>query len=100
MEWIQKRRIYEIFFYKTCTMYIDLAGLFDLKTELAKLEKVLTKTIHLLQNLEQKVAAQGYVEKVKEEIKVKNADKIKMLKEKMTGLETTIGTFLKLEEAE
>jgi len=84
---------------ETCTLYMDLAGLVDFQAELAKLEKVLAKTTPLLQNLEKKVAAKGYAEKVKEEIKAQNVEKIEAFKKKVADLETAIGTFRKLAEA-
>eukprot|EP00540_Astrosyne_radiata_P000434 CAMPEP_0116849766 /NCGR_PEP_ID=MMETSP0418-20121206/15770_1 /TAXON_ID=1158023 /ORGANISM="Astrosyne radiata, Strain 13vi08-1A" /LENGTH=990 /DNA_ID=CAMNT_0004481555 /DNA_START=33 /DNA_END=3005 /DNA_ORIENTATION=+ len=82
------------------TVLMDLTGLVDFAAEIKKLEKSLKQTIPALTNLEKKMKADGYEQKVSEELKAANIEKLAGLKKKVADIEAAIGNFRKLAEAE
>jgi valyl-tRNA synthetase len=82
------------------TLLMDLTGLVDFNAEIVKLEKSLKETMPALTTLEKKIAAPGYEENVKEELKVANVEKLAGLKKKVADIEEAIENFKKLAELE
>lgn len=78
------------------TVLIDLKGMVDYKTEIARLNKSLKHTSNPMQQLENKMAADGYEEKVPEELKKANVEKMDGLKKKVCEIEETIAKFARL----
>jgi valyl-tRNA synthetase len=81
----------------TLTVLMDVKGLVDYKVEIARLEKSMKVTIPAITTLEQKMAAEGYEEKVPQELKEANAKKLESLLVKKTELEETIANLEKLQ---
>jgi valyl-tRNA synthetase len=81
----------------TLTVLMDVKGLVDYKVEIARLEKSMKATIPAITTLEQKMAAEGYEEKVPQELKEANAKKLESLLGKKTELEETIANLEKLQ---
>eukprot|EP00978_Attheya_sp_CCMP212_P004890 scaffold10708_cov50-Attheya_sp.AAC.9 len=81
------------------TVLMDLTGLVDFGVEITKLEKSLKKTMPSLTQLEKKMAAPGY-EKVNDDIKALNADKLDGLKKKVADIEAAIENYTNLSKLE
>jgi valyl-tRNA synthetase len=80
----------------TLTVLIDLAGMVDYKVEIQRLNKSLKSAKNPMQQLEQKMAASGYEEKVPEDLKQANVEKIDGLKKKLSDIEEAIANFERL----
>jgi valyl-tRNA synthetase len=80
----------------TLTVLIDLKGMVDYKKEIARLNKEMKKAEGPLEQLEQKMASDGYTEKVPEELKQQNVEKQEGLKKKVADIEEAIANFGKL----
>jgi len=80
----------------TLTVSIDLKGMVDYKKEIARLNKEIKKANGPLEQLERKMATDGYAEKVPEKLKKENIDKQDGLKKKVTDIEVAIANFEKL----
>jgi len=80
----------------TITVLVDLKGMVDYKQEIQRLNKSLKKTSNPLQNLERKMAADGYEENVPEELKKQNIEKLAAMKAEVTEIEETIANFERL----
>ncbi len=78
------------------TVYMDIKGLVDYEVEIKKLEKNLGKTLPSLQNLEKKMNAAGYEEKVDDELKNMNFEKMEGLKKKVADIQDAIENFKRL----
>ena len=78
------------------TVLMDLTGLIDYDVEIAKLEKTLSKTKPLRDNLVKKVNAPGYREKVSEVISVANDEKLLGLNKKVEELTLAIEKMMQL----
>jgi len=79
------------------TVLMDVKGLIDFKVEIARLEKNLTSTVPQIHQLEHKMSADGYEDKVPEELKTSNTERLESLLKKKTDLEEAIANFKKLE---
>jgi valyl-tRNA synthetase len=82
------------------TVWMDLAGIVDYASEIKKLEKNLSKSLPFVRTLETKMNAAGYEEKVSEDIKKDNAEKLASHKKKVAELEVAIDNFKRLLVAE
>ena len=83
------------------TLLMDVKGVVDYKVEIARLQKKLKSTVPSLETLQKKMSADGYEEKVPEELKQKNKEKLDALQKTKAEIEEHIGNFeklLKLEE--
>ena len=78
------------------TVLIDLKGMVDFKVEIARLKKEHKKAENPAQQLEKKMAAAGYEEKVPDNLKKQNVEKLDGLKKKMTDIEEAIANFERL----
>lgn len=78
------------------TVLIDLKGMVNYKQEISRLTKSLAKTSNPLQNLERKMAAEGYEEKVPDDLKKANAEKLEAYKKEVAEIEETIANFQRL----
>jgi valyl-tRNA synthetase len=81
------------------TVLMDLTGLVDFGAEIVKLQKSLKKTMPSLIQLEKKMAASGY-EKVNDDIKTLNAEKLDGLKKKVADIEAAIENYTILSKLE
>ena len=82
------------------TVLMNIKGLVDYAAEIKKLEKNLKKTMPALQNLEKKMKATGYEEKVSVELKAQNDEKLEGLQKKVADINEAIENFKKLAELE
>jgi valyl-tRNA synthetase len=80
----------------TLTVLIDLKGMVDYEKEIVRLNKEMKKAQGPLEQLEQKMASDGYTEKVPEELKQQNVEKQDGLKKKVADIEEAIANFEKL----
>jgi valyl-tRNA synthetase len=80
----------------TLTVLIDLKGMVDYKKEISRLNKEKQKAKGPLQQLETKMAAGGYAEKVPEKLQKQNVEKQESLKKKVTDIDEAIAKFEKL----
>jgi len=80
----------------TTTVSMDLTGLIDYDVEIAKMEKTLSKTKPLRDNLEKKVNAPGYREKVSTDLAVTNDEKLSGLNKKVEELTLAIDKMMQL----
>ncbi len=78
------------------TVLMDIKGLVDFEAEIKKLEKNLGKTVPALENLEKKMKSAGYEEKVKDELKKENLEKMEGLQKKVADIKGAIANFQKL----
>lgn len=77
------------------TVYMDVKGLIDFKIEIGRLDKNLKATIPQIELLERKMAAEGY-EKVPEDVRQANEERLESLQKKRGDLEEAIADFEKL----
>jgi len=82
------------------TLLMDLTGLVDFGAEIKKLQKSLQQTLPALKTLEAKMAAPGYEENVKEDLKIANVEKYAGLKKKVADIEEAIENFDRLAKLE
>lgn len=82
------------------TVWMDLAGIVDYANEIKKLEKNLSKSLPFVRTLETKMNAAGYEEKVSEDVKKENAEKLASHQKKVAELEVAIDNFKRLLAAE
>ena len=82
------------------TVLMDIKGLVDYAAEIKKLEKQLSKTINPMEQLETKMGAPGYDDKVSEDIKATNQERLDGLKKKAADIEEAIANFKNLAELE
>jgi valyl-tRNA synthetase len=80
----------------TTTVLIDLKGMVDFKTEIDRLNKNLMKQKVPLEQLEKKMAADGYDEKVPDDLKKNNMEKLESYKKQVLDIEEAIGNFQRL----
>mmetsp|Transcript_17994 Transcript_17994/g.29072 ORF Transcript_17994/g.29072 Transcript_17994/m.29072 type:complete len:1073 (+) Transcript_17994:108-3326(+) len=78
------------------TVLVDLKGMVDFKTEIGRLNKNLKNAKGPMEQLERKMAADGYAEKVPEDLKQANIEKLEGLKKKVTDIEEAIANFERL----
>jgi len=78
------------------TVLIDLKGIVDYKTEISRLNKNLKNTERPLDQLQKKMAAPGYEDKVPEDLKKANIAKLDGLKKQISDIEETIANFERL----
>jgi len=78
------------------TVWMDLAGIVDYESEIKKLEKSLSKTMPFVRTLETKLNANGYAEKVAEDVKKDNSEKLESYRKKAAELEAAIESFKSL----
>ena len=78
------------------TVLVDLAGIVDFKTEIQRLNKNLKNAKNPLDNLQRKMAAPGYEDKVPEKLKKDNIEKLDGLKKKVSDIEDAIAKFERL----
>ena len=80
----------------TLTVLIDLKGMVDYKKEIARLNKEMKKAKGPLDQLEKKMKADGYEEKVPEKLKQQNVEKQEGLTKKISDIEEAIANFERL----
>jgi valyl-tRNA synthetase len=80
----------------TLTVLVNLAGIVDFKVEIQRLNKNLKNAQNPLEQLERKMAADGYEAKVPEALKQTNLEKLDGLKKKASDIEEAIASFEKL----
>lgn len=78
------------------TILMDIKGLVDYEAEIKKLEKKMKKELPLLTNLEKKMNANGYEEKVPEKLKADNIEKFEGLQKKVADIKDAIENFKNL----
>jgi valyl-tRNA synthetase len=74
------------------TVYMDVKGLIDFKVEIGRLDKNLKATVPQIEQLAKKMAAEGY-EKVPEDVRKANEEKLESLQKKRMDLEEAIADF-------
>lgn len=80
----------------TLTIMIDLKGMVNFDMEIARLKKEHKKAEGPMQQLEKKMAAAGYEEKVPEKLKEQNIEKLEGLKKKLVDIDAAIANFERL----
>ena len=80
----------------TLTVLVDLHGIVDFKAEIQRLTKNLKKAKDPMDNLQRKMAAPGYEDKVPEKLKADNIEKLDGLKKKVSDIEEAIANFERL----
>ena len=78
------------------TVLMDLAGMVDFKVEIGRLQKNLNNKAKALKNLENKMSADGYEEKVPEHLKKENVEKLESQKKIVADIEEAIANFERL----
>jgi valyl-tRNA synthetase len=78
------------------TLLVDLKGMVDFKTEIGRLNKNLKKAKGPMEQLEAKMAADGYVENVPDDLKKANDEKLEGLKKQVSDIEEAIANFERL----
>ena len=81
---------------ETLTILMDLAGMVDFKVEIKRLQKDLNGAKKPLESLQRKMAADGYEEKVPEDLKKANLEKLESSKKFVAELEEAIANFERL----
>ncbi|KAL9181914.1 hypothetical protein ACHAXT_012257 [Thalassiosira profunda] len=85
---------------ESTTVLMDIKGLVDYAAEIKKLEKQLGKTAGPLKQLETKMAAPGYEDNVKDEVKASNTERMEAMKKKMADIEEALANMKNLAELE
>ena len=75
------------------TLLVDLKGMVDFKTEITRLNKNLTKAKGPMETLEKKMAKDGYQEKVSEDLKKQDEEKLASYKKTIVDIEEAIANF-------
>jgi valyl-tRNA synthetase len=78
------------------TLHVDLKGMVDFKTEIGRLNKNLSKAKGPMDQLEKKMSAAGYAEKVPEDLKQANVEKMEGYKKTVSDIEEAIANFERL----
>jgi valyl-tRNA synthetase len=78
------------------TVLVDLKGMVDYKQEIQRLSKSLKKTSNPMDTLKRKMAADGYEEKVPEDLKKQNSEKLAAYEKEVAEIEETIANFERL----
>lgn len=78
------------------TVLVDLKGMVDFKTEIGRLNKNLGKAKGPMQQLEKKMATDGYQQNVPDNLKKANDEKLVGLKKKCADIEEAIVNFERL----
>ena len=78
------------------TVLVDLKGKVDFKTEIGRLNKNLKKAKGPMEQLEIKMKTTGYQEKVPDDLKSANHEKLIGLKKKCADIEGAIASFERL----
>jgi valyl-tRNA synthetase len=78
------------------TVLMDLAGVVDYASEIKKLEKNLIKSLPFVRALETKMNSAGYKEKVSEDAKKDNTEKLASHIKKVADFEVAIDNFKRL----
>ena len=81
---------------ESLTLLMDLKGMVDFKVEIKRLQKDLTGAKKPLENLERKMAADGYEQKVPEDLKQANIEKLESQKKVVADIEEAIANFERL----
>ncbi|KAJ3022150.1 hypothetical protein HKX48_006886 [Thoreauomyces humboldtii] len=81
------------------TVYLLVKGFVDFDAELTKIETKITKSREALAVLTKKTQAEGYAERVKQEVKDVNEGKIKAIEAEIAALEKGAGEFKRLRDA-
>jgi len=80
----------------TITVLVDLKGMVDYQQEIQRLTKSLKKTLNPMDILKRKMAADGYEEKVPEDLKKQNTEKLAAYEKEIAELNDTIANFERL----
>ena len=75
------------------TVLMDLTGLVDFKVEIARLQKGLKSTVPQIESIQKRMNADGYAEKVPEDLQVANKERLESLKKKKADIEEAIANF-------
>lgn len=78
------------------TVLMNVKGLVDYDVEIKRLRKNLKATVPSIETLERKMASEGYEEKVPEDLKKKNKEKLDALEKKKGDLEEAIANLEQL----
>ncbi|KAG7342354.1 valyl-tRNA synthetase [Nitzschia inconspicua] len=78
------------------TLLVDLKGMVDFKTEIGRLNKNLKKARGPMEQLQMKIASDGYAENVPEDLKKSNEEKLEGLKKQVSDMEEAIANFERL----
>jgi len=78
------------------TVMIDLKGMVDYKQEIQRMTKSLKKTLNPMDTLKRKMTADGYEEKVPEDLKKQNAEKLAAYAKEVNEIQDTIANFERL----
>jgi valyl-tRNA synthetase len=81
----------------TLTVMMDVKGLVDYNVEIARLQKDMKPTVHQIETLQSKMAAEGYEDKVPEDLKQANKDKLESFLKKKAEIEDAIANFERLQ---
>lgn len=82
------------------TVLMNMKGLVDYKVEITRLQKTLKSTLNPLEQLKKKMEADGYEDKVPDDLKKANAEKLEALIKKKEEVEIAIGNFERLASLE
>lgn len=80
----------------TMTVLIDLKGMVDFKQEIDRLNKNLMKQKTPMEQLTKKMAADGYEDKVPDDLKKTNNEKLESYKKQILDIEEAIANFQRL----
>lgn len=78
------------------TLYVDLKGMVDFKTEIDRLSKNLNKAKGPMEQLEKKMEADGYEKNVPDDLKQANIEKLEGYKKQVSSIEEAIANFERL----
>jgi valyl-tRNA synthetase len=78
------------------TVMVDLKGMVDYKQEIQRLTKSLKKTSNPMDTLKRKMGADGYEDKVPEDLKKQNAEKLAAYEKEVNEIQDTIANFERL----
>jgi valyl-tRNA synthetase len=75
---------------------MDVKGLVDYAVEIGRLNKSLTTTSPQIETLEKKMVTEGYEDKVPEDLKKSNIEKLESLQKKKVEIEEAIANLERL----
>ena len=78
------------------TVMVDLKGMVDYKQGIQRLTKSLKKTSNPMDTLKRKMGADGYEDKVPEDLKKQNAERLAAYEKEVNEIQDTIANFERL----
>lgn len=75
------------------SLIVDLTGIVDINTEVERLKKEITKLEPMLETYKRKITAKGYEEKVPEDVRKLNLEKLEGYEKEMSTMLATLAQF-------